>query len=237
MPTSSVELLAQVLVAAADDDEFDRQARACQRERRREQFAAAFAAGHQHHDRVSSAGGRVARAARLLRAGDVVELRMDRMAEQAQPRRRDAARERALVDFARRHDDGVGLGDQPRLVDLAEIGDDGDDRDVLHVRVVAGAQRGVVEQRMHRDDDVGLVADEEIAQALAVERLAEANQRLVAAAAVGGVVERAVDRRRVAQGHAVAEAELGQREGAVGGDVFDAVLEGGGASRSRPARP
>ena len=93
-------------------------------------------------------------------------------------------------------------------------------------RVVARAQRRVVEQRVHRDDHVGLIADEEIAQALAIERLAEAHERPVAAAAVRRMVERAVDRRRVAQGHAVAEAELGQREGAVGGDVFDPGLEG-----------
>ena len=44
---------------------------------------------------------------------------------------------------------------------------------------------------------------ENVAQALAVERLAEAHDRAVAAAAVGGVVERAVDRRGKAEGRAV----------------------------------
>ncbi len=89
---------------------------------------------------------------------------------------------------------------------------------------------------MNGDDDVGLIADEEVAQPLAVERLAETHERLIAPAAVGRVVERAVDRRSVAQGHAVAEPELREREGAVGGDVFDAVLEGVRRARLRPER-
>ena len=91
--------------------------------------------------------------------------------------------------------------------------------------IVSRAQRGVIEQRMDRDDDVGPIVDEEIAQALAIERFAEAHQRSIAAPSVGGVVERAVDRRCVAQRHAVTEPELREREGAVRGDVFDAGLE------------
>ena len=127
------ELLSQRLVTAADDDELDRQARASERERRGEQFAAALAAGHQHDD------GRIGRQSELrakvgLASGDVVELRMDRMAEQAQPRGRNAARERALIDFARRHDDRVGLRNEPRLVHLPEVGDHRDDGNVLHAR-------------------------------------------------------------------------------------------------------
>ena len=147
------------------------------------------------------------------------------MAEQAQTSRSNAARERALIDFARRHDDRVGLRHQPRLVNFPEIGNDRDDRDVLHVRIVARAQRGVVEQRMNRDDHVRPVVEEEIAQALAIERLAEADERAIAAASVGRIVERTVDRRSVAQRHAVAQPELRQREGAVCGDVVDAGLE------------
>ncbi len=217
------EFLRERLVAAADDDEFDGKPCFGERQRRREQFSAALAAGHQHHDRHFG-GEPELRAQIVLAAGDVVELRMNRMTEQSQTRRRHAARQRALVDFARRDDDGVRFGHEPRFVHFAEIGDDGNDRHVLHVRVVARAQRRVVEQRMHGDDDVGLIADEKIAQALAIERLAEAHQRLIAAPSVGRIVERAVDRRRVAQRHAVTEAELRQREGAMGGDVLDAVF-------------
>ena len=68
------------------------------------------------------------------------------------------------------------------------------DGHVLHPRVVTRPQRGVVKQRMDRDDDVGPITEEEVAQAFAVERLAEAHQRAIAAAAVRGIVERAVDR-------------------------------------------
>ena len=72
-------------VAAADDDELDRKPGARERERRREQLPAAFAAGHQHHH------GLLGRQAELraeigLAARHVVELRMDRMAEQAEAR-------------------------------------------------------------------------------------------------------------------------------------------------------
>ena len=45
------QLLLEGFVAAADDDELDRKLCARERERGREQLAAAFAAGHQHHDR------------------------------------------------------------------------------------------------------------------------------------------------------------------------------------------
>jgi len=88
---------------------------------------------------------------------------MDRMAEQMQTPHRHGARERPLIDFAGRNDDGVDVRDKPRLVNLP--------RSVMtvitgtcwHVRVVARTHRGVVEQRMNRNDDVGLVADEEVA--------------------------------------------------------------------------
>ena len=147
------------------------------------------------------------------------------MSEQAQTAGWDAARKRSGVHFACRHDDGVGLGDEPRLVHFAKIRNHGDDRDVLHARIGPRAQRGVIEQRMDGDDHVGLIGDEQIAQALAVERLAETDQRLVAAPAVGRIVERAVERRCVAQRQAVAQTELRHREGTVRGDVVDAVLE------------
>ena len=212
-------------VAAADDDELDGKLGLCKSERRRQELPAPFAACHQHDDRRLFARQIEVLAQAGLASGDVVELRMDRMAEQMQTPRRHGARERALIDFAGRYDDGIDIRNEPRLVNLAEIGDDGDDRHVLHVRVVARAHRGVVEQRMNRNDDVGLVTDEEVAQTLAVERLAEAHQRAVAPASVGGVVERAVDRRSVAQGHAIPESELRQREGAMRRDVLDPRFE------------
>ena len=122
-------------------------------------------------------------------------------------------------------------------MDLPQVGDHRDDRNVLHAGIVARPKRGVIEERMNRDDHVGLIADEEIPQTLPVERFAETHQRAITAPPVGGVVEGAVDRRGVPQRHAVAQAKLGQREGAVRRDVFDArfvgvrrlrLLQGGG---------
>ena len=147
------------------------------------------------------------------------------MPEKPQPRGGNAAGERPLVYFASRHDDRVGVGHQPGFVHLSEIGDHRHDRDVLHVRVGARSQRRVVEQRVDGDDDVGLIADEQVAQPLAVERFAEADERLVAPPAVRRVVQRAVNGGSVPKGHAIAEPELRQREGAVSGDIFDAVFE------------
>ena len=80
---------------------------------------------------------------------------MDRVAEQAQAIGRDAAFERALVDFRRRDDYRIGFGHQPRFVDAAKIGDDRDDRNV-DAGIGACAQRRVIEQRMDRDDHIGL---------------------------------------------------------------------------------
>ena len=86
--------------------------------------------------------------------------------DSVEPRtRRDAARRRPLIDLRGRGicDDCVGVGDEPRFVHLAEVGNDRDDRNVLHVRVGASSEGRVVEQRMDRDDDVGLITNEKIA--------------------------------------------------------------------------
>ena len=80
--------------------------------------------------------------------------------DSVEPRaRRDAARKRPLIDLAG--------GDRSRrrrrvratIVHFAEVGNDGDDRNVLHVRVVASSEGRVIQQRMDRDDDVGLIAN------------------------------------------------------------------------------
>ena len=211
-------------VAAGHDDEMEVQPGLGQAQGRRQELAAAFAARHQQRDRPVDREPQ-ALADLGLGAGDVLEARMDRVPQQAQPLRRDAALDGALVDLACRHHREVGFGEQPAFVDAAEVGDDGDDRDLLHPGVGAGPQSRVVEQRVDRDDDVGLILGEDVAQPLAVERLAEAHDRAVAAPAVGGVVERAVDRRGIAKGRAIGRPQFGERKRAVGGDVVDAPLE------------
>ena len=151
---------------------------------------------------------------------------MDRVAEQAQAIGRNAAFERALIDFGCRHDDRIGLGHQPRFVDAAKVGDDGNDRNV-DPGVGAGAKRCVVEERMDRDDHIGLEQQERIAQTLAVERLAETHDRLETPPTVGGVEERTIDRRSKAKGRAVRRPEWGERKCAVRGNIVDTPLKTG----------
>jgi hypothetical protein len=131
-----------------------------------QQFAAAFAAGHQQRDR--RVRGKAELFAQLgLGFGDVLELRMYWVAELENSRTGDAAFACTFVDFAGRYDDRVDFGDEPALVHAAEVGDHGQHRDVRHPRVGPRAQRGVVEQRMHRDDHVGAVFQEQVLEAFA----------------------------------------------------------------------
>ena len=91
----------------------------------------------------------------------------------------------------------------------AEVGDHRNDRHVIHAGIGPGAERRVVEQRVDRHDDVGIVLREDVFEAFAIERLAKAHDRAVAATAVGRVVERAVNRWSKAEGRAVGRPQFG----------------------------
>ncbi len=218
------ELRAQRGVAPGDDDQVQREARLGEGHRRRQQLAAAFAACHQQCDRLVAR--QTHRFADLELGGrDVLELRMDGMPDKAQALGRDAAFAGALVDLARRDDDRVDFRREPALVHLAEVGDDGDDRDIGHAGVGAGAQRRVVQQRMDRDDDVGFVAGEKAAQTLTIQRLTKTNDAAEASSTVGCVIQRPVNRRSEAERRTIRRAEMRKRERAMRGHVFDPMLE------------
>ena len=70
-----------------------------------------------------------------------------------------------------------------------------------------------------------MVLEKQIFHPLAVEQLTESDDAAKAAPAVGGVVERAVDRGSETQRRAVERAQVRQREAAIGGDVVDPVFE------------
>ena len=71
------------------------------------------------------------------------------MSELVNAVRRDAAFARALVDFGGGDDDRVDFRGEPTLVDLPEVGDDGEDGNVRELGIGACAQCRVVEQRMN----------------------------------------------------------------------------------------
>src|SRR6266704_3365183 len=162
------------------------------------------------------------------------EAQVDRQAEQLDAVRRHAPAQRDLARELGRSHHEVRLAEGPAAVEIDEVGDDRHQR-ARAPALLNGLVRDLVQQRMHREDDVGVVLldqlDDHVAHASSKHRADGGERRLRVARVIHGAPRypRALDDRRVQSreashhGRPLRDEWVGDRDLAGGVELFQGV--------------